>query len=96
MPAQNTDIPLRAKTWVLLTSSNVTAFRVKEKCGFPVKLKATVGEVPPTNDAGSVDLLGYEGMAADVTLAQLFPGVTGANRVYGYAEFSTVVSVSHA
>lgn len=96
MPAQNTDVHLPKKTWVLLTSGDVTALRVKEKFGFPVKLKATVGPVAPTNDTGSVDLLGYEGMATDVTLAQLFPGVTGANRVYGYCDYATVVSVSHA
>jgi hypothetical protein len=94
--AQNTTISLAAGTWTLLTDGNVTALRVVNLGEEPIWLQATVGTTPPTTPAGALPLQPGPVLAADLTLAQLFPGVTGANRVYALAPRATSVSVSHA
>ena len=92
---QNTNIALTAGTWGLLTNSDVTALRVQNLNGYEIKIAATVGAVAPTNAAGAITLLPYAAIAADLTLAQLFPGVSGANRVYAFSDAPALVSVSH-
>jgi hypothetical protein len=94
--AQNTDISIPPRMWTLLTNSDVSALRIQVLGRVGVLLKATVGAVPPTSLTGGVSLAPGGGLTADQTLAQLFPGVPGANRVYAYATGGTVVSVSHA
>lgn len=64
-----------------------------------VTLQATATNVAPTSREGAVPLAAGQLLAADMTLAELFPGV-GAGALYLWA-FSgsgvpTVVSVSHA
>jgi hypothetical protein len=41
-------------------------------------------------------LAGGAVLAADLTIAQLWPGVTGANRVWAFVIAASVASVSHA
>jgi hypothetical protein len=94
--AQNTTLTLAANTWTQLTDGNVTAMRV---CNFGTEgiwLQATVGATPPTNTNGGLPLLPGQVMAADLTLADLWPGVSGANRVYAFSPVAAKVSVSNA
>lgn len=94
--AQNTNITCAAGVWTLLTDSNVTALRAVNMGSHAIWLKATVGATAPANAAGGLPLLPNQILAADLTLEQVFPGVTGANRVYALAPEGAVVSVSHA
>lgn len=93
---QNTNIALTAGVWGQLTNADVTALRVQNLNGYEIKIKATVGAVAPTSDAGAIVLAAGQAIAADLTLAQLFPGVSGANRVYAFSDAPALVSVSHA
>ena len=93
---QNATVTVPAGTWTQITNANVTALRVQNLNGFPIKIKATAGAVAPTDAAGAITLLPHAAIAADLTLAQLFPGVSGANRVYAFSDAPALVSVSHA
>lgn len=95
--AQNITLTIPANTWTMITDASVTAVRVQNKSLFTVELSATASIVAPSNSNGSLDLAGGETLAADLTLAQIFPGVAGASRLWVYSkDFSAVLSVSHA
>lgn len=97
MPA-NALITIPSATWTLLTSNDVTALRL-QPLGGDLYFMGTVGAVAPVgvpSDLGAPVLQSLQFLAADLTLAQLFPGVTGATRVYGYNQTGVRVSVSHA
>ena len=94
--AQNTTISLTAATWTQLTDGNVTAIRAVNLGIEPIWLQATVGATPPSNTNGGLPLLPGQILAADLTLAQLWPGVSGANRVYAFSPSASKVSVSNA
>lgn len=93
---QNATVAVPAGTWTQLTNADVSALRVQNLNGYAIELKATVGATAPTNDAGAIVLAAWQAIAADLTLAQLFPGVSGANRVYAFSDAPALVSVSHA
>ena len=96
MPA-NTNIAVPASTWTQLTSADVTAIRVQHD-GQRVWIMGTVGAVAPVGSPsalGAVFIDGGRVLAADLTLAQLFPGVA-STRVYAYSDQAVSVSVSHA
>lgn len=94
--AQNTTIAVPARTWTLLTDSNVTAIRAQVRGYRTVELVGTVGATPPSDTTGSITLADYGILTSDLTLAVLFPGVSGANRVYAWCEQDAQVGVSHA
>jgi hypothetical protein len=91
-------IALVSGQWTLLTATNVTALRIQNISGYEVKIQATVGTTPPTDDAaghaGEMELLPNQGWDADVALSARFGGVSGANRVWAYAVFNDAASVS--
>lgn len=91
----NTDIAITTE-WTLLTTGDVTALRV-QNLGNTVLLKATSGATAPTDDAGAIRLDAGDALAANLTLADVWPGVSGGNRVYARALGATsLVSVSYA
>lgn len=92
----NDNVSLAAGVAVQLTNANASSIRVQNPGNHTIKLQATVGAVEPTDWDGSLFLGGKETLAADLTIAQLWPGVSGANRVYAICDFNTFVSVSHA
>lgn len=66
--------------------------------GGPVLIQGTVGENPPSAEAGGLLYRPNEG-EANKTLSELFPSVSGVNRVYARARatsLATEVFVSHA
>lgn len=93
---QNTTISLAAATWQQLTDANVTSIRVVNLGTEPIWLQATVGASAPSTTNGGLPLRPGEILAADLTLAQLWPGVASANRVYAYSPNAARVSISHA
>lgn len=95
MPS-NTTINLPAGIWTQITAGDVTALRVQNQGCYAVSLKATVGDVAPTNSAGSLTLQPYAAISADYALSSIWPGVPGANRIYALSVLAGSVSVSHA
>ena len=92
--ARNANIPLDPSVWTQITNADVTALRVQSLSGCTIRLMATAGAVAPTDDEGALTLMPNAILASDLTLADLWPGVAGANRVY--AKGAGDVSVSHA
>lgn len=90
----NVSVP--ANTWTQLTPTNVTALRVENESGYAVQLQATVGAVAPTSFDAVVTLHPFIPWAADLGIAQLFPGVAGANRIWAYCITPVVLSVSQS
>lgn len=91
----NDNISIPRNTWTLLTAANVTALTFQVQNSTPVRIKATVGAVAPTDLDGSIIYDESEGEIS-VSLADMFPGVSGANRVYAYAFQRSSVAVSYA
>jgi hypothetical protein len=94
--ARNDNVNVAPNTWVQLTNANASAIRVQNLSGFPVNLQATVGASAPTSIGGSLRLNAQGVITASETLANLFPGLTGANRVWAFCETGVTLSVSHA
>ena len=93
---QNATVSIPGATWTQITNSDVSALRVQVFGEVAVHLMATAGAAAPASLAGSLRIPGGGIVAADLTLAQLFPGVSGANRVYAWCQTPASLSVSHA
>ena len=61
-----------------------------------VLLLATNGTTAPANTDGHIVLLRGQTLPADLTLAQLWPGVAGANHVWACTQAVITLQVSHA
>ena len=93
---RNDIVTVLPKTWTQLTNSDVTAMRMQSLNGNAIRLMVTATAVAPATDLGHVELNNREIIAANYTLAELWPGVTGAKRVWAWCEYYAQVSVSHA
>jgi len=94
--ARNDTITLTSGVWTQLTNANAAAVRVQNLVGYTIKLQATNGATAPTSIAGALELRPHGTLATDLTLAQLWPGVAGANRLWVLSDIGANVSVSHA
>ena len=90
----NVSCPSSAPT--LLTTNDVTSCRITNVSGLPVVIQATATAVAPISSAGGVPLRGYQTWAADLSIADMFPGVTTPVRLWAFADTDALLSVSHA
>ena len=93
--ANNTTVNVDANGWTLLTAADVAQLTFQNVSHNFVFIKATVGATPPASLAGAVRYNPGQG-ERNVLLTDLFPGVTGANRVYAWADSAASVMVSYA
>lgn len=85
-----------AATPTLITPDAPTGNVVfQNKTGGRVWLSAAVGETPPTDRDGAILFTSGSGERS-FFIADLFPGLTGANRLYAEAEIAGGVFVSYA
>ena len=85
--AQNTTVTVPEGVWTELTDANITGltFLVKGPQGADVYIEATTGASPTADDLdGAVSYRPGQG-ERNVALSDLFPGVTGADRVWAYS-----------
>ena len=94
--ARNDTLSIPAATWTQLTNANAEAARVQNRSGYSVLLSATANTTAPTTAAGAVELLPSQTLAADMTFAQLWPGITAPVRLWAYCDLPVTLSVSHA
>lgn len=94
MPRNDT-LDVAPGSWVEITSADVTSITFVNNSTEPVFFLATVGAVEPTSLSGAIRCLPGFG-ARNEALTDLWPGVTGANRVWAYAPQKSEVMVSHA
>lgn len=88
-------VGVQAGSWTELTTGDVTEITFQNIGKSHVMLKGTVGAVPPTSQAGAFRYNPGQG-ERNVSLAEMFSGVVGANRVYAWAEAPGHVVVHHA
>ena len=93
---QHTPISI-TPAWTQLTDANVSAITFQNLGSFPIHVTGTVGTTPPAADASGLVYAGGQG-EANRALADMFPGVSGANRVWARSTTSGTqqVFVSHA
>lgn len=96
---KNTTVPCPVGEPTRLTDTAVTAARVIGSQGFD--LCATLDTTPPASTDGSVMLLPWSILAADLALGDLFPGVGSTVHLWAWPTESAVsetvdVSISHA
>ena len=92
---QNTTVNIAANTWTQITDANVTALTFQNISGNFVRVKGTVGATAPTDLAGSLRYNPGQG-ERNVALTDLFPGISGVNRLYVFADSGAQVVVSNA
>ena len=93
---QNTNIQVPAGVWTMLTNQNVSSVSVQNIAGYVVKLQATSGVSAPTGILGAIDLVPNGIFTAQYLLSDIWPGVSGANRVWAWSDIAAAVRVSHA
>jgi len=91
----DTTITLVPGDWTMLPANDVSAISLQNQGGWAVELKATAGTTAPTTRDGARHIRPYAGVAADLTLSQIWPGVSGANRVWAYCDGAVNVAVSY-
>lgn len=96
MAARNNDVVLPAGAWTQLTDGDVTALRVQNLGTGVIWIMARVGAGAIASRSGAICLDEFVAISADMTLAELFPGISGANRVYAWSDVGGLASVSHA
>lgn len=96
MAARNDNVTLAAGAWTQLTDGDVSAIRVQNVGTGAIWIKARVGAGALTTLGGAICLDALMTIGADMSLSDLFPGVSGANRVYAWSESGGLASVSHA
>jgi hypothetical protein len=99
--ARNTTVSVDSTGWTQLTDADCTGFiiaQVVSSGGQDVLLKATADTTAPTTDDGAYRLSAPFGTPPGATLATLFPGITGADRLWAKAASSSParVFISHA
>jgi hypothetical protein len=81
--------------WVQLTEGDATAVTFQNVGYNTVYVKATVSISPPTDTEGALEFP-QASQAVFYSLAEMFPGIAGAKRLWAYAPFETLVAISHA
>lgn len=98
--ARNDGVAVPANVWTQLTGGDASAVTVENPTSLDVQLLATAGASQPEESQASLDasrrLPAGAILLADVSLAQLFPGVAGANRLWALAPRAMTLRVSHA
>ena len=96
MATRNQPVTCPAGSWVELTNGDSAAIGFQVKSGYAVEIAGTVGGTAPSGSFASWRYGNGQG-EPNTSLATLFPGLTGVNRVWARAEVTeAVVAVSHA
>lgn len=93
--AQNGDVTLTAGAWTQLTDADVSAITFVNRSEYSILVKATTDTTTPTTFAGAVPY-GPSMGEANKSMSDLFPGLSGADRLWAYCEYAATVMVSHA
>jgi hypothetical protein len=95
--AYNSDQEIPAGTWTQVGDDAAEAFRVQELEGEALRLQATATSSAPSATSGGVFLRGFETLAADLAIEDLFPGIgSGSLYLWAYCSQKTRISTSHA
>lgn len=93
--AQNTTKTLTANAWTQLTDADITSITFQNIGGYHILVKATTDTTTPTDFDGSIRYNPGQG-ERNALMTDLFPGLSGADRVWAYSDQAVQVFVSHA
>lgn len=93
--AQHDTIDVAKDTWTQITNADVTAITFQNLSGGDLWVKGTTSASAPTDLTDAVVYAANEG-ELNVAMADLFPGLSGADRVYVYTQRGGWVFVSHS
>jgi len=94
---QNTTIILPKSQWTLLTNTDVTGgITFQNQSAYNISVLATGTTASPTSFDGALTYTPMSGELSDTSLAALFPGIAGANRLWAFCDLEVKVMVSHA
>lgn len=93
--AQNTTVDVPAATWTQLTDADISSITFQNLGGNYCLIKGTTDGTAPTSTAGAIRYNPGQG-ERNATMTDLFPGITGVDRLWAYAADATAVMVSHA
>lgn len=93
---RNATLVVPKQTWTILTDEDVSSLTFQVKVAkSKVKFAATTDTTAPATDAIAIEY--DQGMGeANIALSDLFPGLSGAARIWAYSGLSAEVFVSHA
>lgn len=97
--ARHEYVELPAGTWTQLTSGDISAISIyNNRREMWIKVQNGTGAPTGTPEAEAAIPLDsrYSGYVVNRTLADLAPGVSSPNRVFGYSDTGGQVLVSHA
>jgi len=92
--AQNTSTTLTAKDWTQLTDADITSITFQNTGGYHMLVKATTDATKPTDFSGAIRYNPGQG-ERNVAMTDLFPGLSGADRLWAYSDQAVTVMVSH-
>lgn len=95
MPQNNT-VQVPKGAWTQLSNVDVSAVAIQNQSGYAIKLQATNGTTAPSSLLGAIDLQPNGIFTAQYLLSDIWPGVSGANRVWAWSDIAAAVRVSHA
>jgi len=95
MAARTTTITVPRNTWTQLTDNDVASITFQILSRDLVMIKATTDTTAPTTSAGAVAYQQGQG-ERNVAMADLFPGLSGADRLWAFSQNDSEVMVSHA
>ena len=100
MAATHQSIELTPLDWTQVTTADVSSAALQNKTGYGILVLATAGATKPATTpavlATAYEYLPNAGFDATRTLAEMFPGITGANRLWVYTPMGGRVVCSHA
>ena len=83
------------RRWIELTTANASYVTFQNIGNATVYLKGTVGATAPIDADGSLEFP-PAAQAVSYQLSDMFPGISGVNRLWAYADAETYVTISHA
>jgi len=92
---QNTTISVPASTWTLLTNSDVVSATFQNVGSNHIVIKATTSTVAPTDLTGGFRYNPGQG-ERNILMIDLFPGISGADRIWAWSPDGSSVVISHA
>lgn len=98
--ASHQSVTLAPNAWTQVTGSDVSAAMLQNQSGYAIRVLATAGVTPPAATpaviATGIEFFPGGGFDASRLLSEIFPGITGANRIWAYCSMHGQVVCSHA
>jgi hypothetical protein len=91
--ARTETLTIPASVWTELTNADATAVRVQNLSSHSVQLMATATATAPSSSDGAVVMHGFQTLAKDLPLAQLWSNASV--RLWALSDLPVSLSVSH-